>query len=64
MLFTTLVTVIALCLFIPFTRMYGVIGAGLLFWLYPFVALGILLVAGIAYYFFFRRNSHVSKLPF
>jgi hypothetical protein len=39
------------------TRKY-VLGTGLLLYFYPFPTLGLLAVAGIAYYFFHRRNSH------
>jgi len=61
MLFTTLVAVVALCLLIPFTRMYGVIGAGLLLYFYTTLTLtllGVLTISGIAVQYFLRRNSH------
>lgn len=58
MLFTTLVVIAALCLVFPSTRIYAVISAGTAFYLYPYLTLGILLVAGIAYYFIHRRNTH------
>jgi len=59
MLFTTLVAVVALCLMMPFTRMYGVIGAVVTAYFYPgqtLTLLGVLALAGIAY--FYWRNSH------
>ena len=62
MLFTTLVAVTALCLMIPFTRMYGVIGAVITLYFYPYhtlTLLGAIALAGIAYFYFkHRRNSH------
>jgi hypothetical protein len=42
MLFTTLVVITALCLMIPFTRMYGVIGAVITLYFYPAYTLSLL----------------------
>jgi LPXTG-motif cell wall-anchored protein len=61
MLFTTLVAVTALCLMIPFTRMYGVIGAVITLYFYPtntLTVLGVLLLTGAAFYYIQRRKSH------
>ena len=55
MTFITLVVLTALCLVFPPTRIYAVILSGLLLYIYPTAALGILALAGIAYYFY-RRN--------
>ena len=59
MLFTTLVAVIALCLMIPFTRMYGVIGALVTAYFYPahtLTLLGVIALGGVAY--FYWRKTH------
>ena len=61
MLFTTFVVVTALCLLIPFTRMYGVIGALVTAYFYPahtLTLLGAIALGGVAYFYFKRRNSH------
>ena len=50
MSFVTIVVLTALCLAFPPTRMYGVIGTGLLLYLYPLWTLGVLALAGIAFY--------------
>lgn len=50
MSFITLVVLIALCLAFPPTRIYAVIGTGLLLYIYPLMTLGVLLFAGIAYF--------------
>jgi hypothetical protein len=54
MTFITLVVLTALCLVFPPTRIYAVILSGLLLYIYPAAALGILAIAGIAYYFYRR----------
>ena len=41
-----------LCLLFPSTRVYSVIGTGMLLFLYPLWAIGLLLAAGIAYFYF------------
>ena len=59
MLFTTLVAVIALCLMIPFTRIYGVIGTVITLYFYPYhtlTLLGVIVLGGIA--FIYWRKSH------
>ena len=58
MLFTTLVAVTALCLMIPFTRMYGVIGAVITLYFYPTNTLTLLgvLVLGTVTYFYWRKS--------
>jgi len=62
MFFTTLVVITALCLMIPFTRMYGIFGAVITAYFYPTYTLGllgVLTLAGVAYlYIKHRRNSH------
>jgi hypothetical protein len=54
MSFITLVVLAAMCLIFPPTRIYAVIISGLLLYIYPTAALGILAVAGIIY-FTYRR---------
>ena len=54
MAFFTVAAVSALCLLLPVTRVYGVIGAGILLYFYPFPTLGILLFGGAAFYFFHK----------
>jgi hypothetical protein len=53
--FLTVAVVTALCLLLPATRIYGVIGVGILLYFRPALTLGALLIAGIAYYSY-RRN--------
>ena len=55
MSFITLVVLTALCLVFPPTRIYAVILSGLLLYIYPAAALGVLSIAGIAYYFYRRK---------
>ena len=52
MMFITLAVTTVLFLLFPPTRIYAVICTGLLLYLYPFLTIGILLAAGIAYYYF------------
>jgi len=54
MTYFTVAAVSALCLLLPVTRVYGVIGAGILLYFYPFPTLGILLLGGAAFYFFHK----------
>jgi len=54
MTFLTVAVVTALCLLLPVTRIYGVIGVGILLYFRPFLSLAVLAVAGIAYYFYRR----------
>ena len=60
MTFITLVVITVLCLVIPVTRIYAVIGAGLLLYFYFYLTISILLVAGIAFYYFHRRKSNAQ----
>jgi hypothetical protein len=60
--FLTVAVVTALCLLLPVTRKYGVVGTGLLLYFQPYPTVGVLLIAGIAYYLYrkqHRRKSHV-----
>ena len=60
-MFFTLAVITALCLLIPFTRLYGVIGLMILFYFYTqltLTLLGILLLAGVTFIYFQRRNSN------
>jgi len=50
----TLVVLAALCLAFPPTRIYSVILTGLLLYIYPYVTLSVLVLAGIAFYFYRR----------
>ena len=59
MLFTTLVAMTALCLMIPFLRMYGVIGALITAYFYPsqtLAILGAIVLGGVV--FIYWRKSH------
>ena len=62
MLFMTLAVVTAVCLFMPFTRMYGVTGAVITLYFYPYHTLtliAVLIMAGITYlYLKHRRKRH------
>jgi LPXTG-motif cell wall-anchored protein len=61
MLFTTFVVITVLCLLIPFTRMYGVLGSVITAYFYPTYTLsllGVLALAGVAFIYFKRRKSH------
>ena len=55
MAFLTVAAVSALCLLLPVTRVYGVIGAGILLYFFPFLTLGILATGGVAFYYLHRR---------
>lgn len=54
MSFFTAVVVTALCLILPITRLYGVLGVGILLFFRPVLSLAVLALAGIAY-FTYRR---------
>ena len=59
MLFTTFVVITALCLMIPFLRMYGVIGALITAYFYPtqtLTLLGAIVLGGVV--FIQWRKSH------
>ncbi len=61
-MFFTLAVITALCLLIPFTRLYGVIGLMILLYFYTqltLILLGVLLSAGVAFIYLQRRNSNV-----
>ena len=61
MLFTTFVVITALCLLIPFTRMYGVIGALVTAYFYPaqtLTLLGAIALGGVVFIYYKRRKSH------
>ena len=62
MLFTTLAVVTTACLLMPFTRMYGVIGALITLYFFPYhtlTFLGVILLGGVAHlYFNHRRKRH------
>ena len=55
MAFFTVAVISALCLLLPVTRVYGVIGAGILMYFYPVPTLGILLTCGAAAFYFFHK---------
>ena len=54
MAFFTVAAVSALCLLLPVTRAYGVIGAGILMYFYPFPTIGILLTCEAGYLYFHK----------
>ena len=56
MTFITVAVITALCFVFASTRKYGVIGTGLLLYFQPILAVGVLAVAGIAYFYLHRRN--------
>ena len=60
MLFMTLAVVTAVCLFVPVTRLYGVIGSVITLYFYPYKSmalLGALLLAMGAYFYFNHRRK-------
>ena len=60
MLFMTLAVVTAVCLFVPPTRLYGVIGSVITFYFYPhqsLALLGALLLATGTYFYFNHRRK-------
>ena len=59
MFFITLVVITALCLALPITRGHGVVCTAMLLYFYPYPTLGLLLVAGAAYFYFTHwRKPH------
>ena len=63
MMFMTLLVITVLCLVIPFTRMYGVIGSVALLYFYPYITLalvGVLILGAAAFYYFKRRKSNAE----
>lgn len=62
MSFITLAVITALCLSIPTTRLYGVIGLVLLLYLQPYYTTAVLLVtAGAFYHIHQRRKSNEQR---
>ena len=55
MTFITVAAITALCLVFSATRKYGVVGSGLLLYFQPYPTIGVLLLAGITYYFYRRK---------
>ena len=63
MMFITLLVITVLCLAIPFTRMYGVIGAVALLYFYPYVTLaliGVPILGAAAFFYHQRRKSNAQ----
>ena len=56
MTFITVAVITALCFVFASTRKYGVIGTGLLLYFQPILAVGVLAIAGVAYFYLHRRN--------
>ena len=56
MAFLTVAVVSALCLVLASTRKYAVFGTGLLLYFYPYKTIGLLALAGIAYYFYRKHQ--------
>jgi hypothetical protein len=56
MTFVTVAVITALCFVFASTRKYGVIGTGLLLYFQPQYTVGVLLLAGIAYFYLHRKN--------
>jgi hypothetical protein len=54
MLFTTLVVITALCLLIPLTRMYGVLGALITGYFYPAHTLSLLGGLALGWFIYFQ----------
>ncbi len=50
MSFVSVAVVTALCLLLPATRLYGVIGVGILLYFRPVLSLAVLALAGISYF--------------
>ncbi len=57
MSFINVAILTALCLLLPVTRIYGVIGLGILLYFRPLLSLIVLATAGIAYYFYRRTTA-------
>ena len=57
MAFITVAVVTALCLLLPVTRIYGVIGVGILLYFRPVLSLAVLALVGIAYYVYRRQTA-------
>lgn len=55
MTYFTVAVISALCLLLASTRKYSVIGMGMLLYFYPVITIGVLLLAGIAYFIYRRK---------
>jgi len=55
--YLTVVVLTTLCLIVPTLRLFGVVGVGLLLLMRAGPTLGILLVAGIIYFFYWRNYT-------
>ena len=55
MTFITVAVITALCLVFSATRKYRVVGSGLLLYFQPYPTIGVLLLSGIAYFFYRRK---------
>ena len=55
MTFITVAVITTLCLVFSATRKYGVVGSGLLLYFQPYPTIGVLLLAGFAYFFYRRK---------
>ena len=53
--FLNVAIVTALCLLLPATRIYGVIGVGILLYFKFSLTVSLLLIAGIIYFFLWRK---------
>jgi hypothetical protein len=56
MAFFTVAVISALCLVLASTRKYAVFGAGLLLYFFPVPTIGVLALAGIAYYLYRKHQ--------
>ena len=54
--YITVAVISALCLVFASTRKYGVVGTGLLLYFQPILTIGVLILAGGAYFYLHRRN--------
>ena len=61
MTFITVAVISALCLVFQSTRKYGVVGAGMLLYFQPQYTIGVLLVAGTAFYFYRKHQRRKSN---
>ena len=61
MTFITVAVITALCLAFAATRKYGVVGTGLLLYFQPYPTVGVLLMAGLAYYLYRKQHRRKSN---
>ena len=47
---TTVLVISALCLLLPSTRIYALVGIGMVFYFHPVTTKGVLALAGITFY--------------